>query len=577
LNNLADQAVLSEPRAWLAGNLQHARIWIILSVLTGFSGGLLLILQALLLSRIIHGAFMDGLSRTTFSPLLYLLLAVIIVRAALAWAREMCGFQAGARIRHEIRMMLMRHIGALGPIQGSSSHSGGLSTVLLEQVEALQAFYALYLPQLALAVAIPAAILAFVFPLSWAAGGLLLLTAPLIPLFMVLIGMGAESISQRNFQALSRLSAHFLDILQGLPTLKLLDRSQKEDTAIARVSNDYRRSTMKVLRIAFLSTAVLELASSLAIALVAVYLGTTYLGYSNFGLYGQVLTLKHGLFILLLAPDFYLPLRELGTHYHARAEALGAAQSILEILATRPETTLTGQQQLAAGVPFGIKFHQVDFSYSKDKDPVLKNVDIGITAGEHVALVGESGSGKTTILNLLLGFIQPNQGEIRIDGKSFSQIDLKTWRQSLAWLGQDPLLFQGSIAANISLGQPHANAADIEEAAFQARVLDFAQNLPQGLETQIGEHGWGLSRGQAQRVALARVFLKNTPVLLLDEPTAGLDLDTAQQVMQALISFANNRTMLMLTHRWEQLANFKKIYRLENGGIFQSNQLSAHS
>ena len=577
MNNLADQAVLSEPRAWLAGNLQHARIWIILSVLTGFSGGLLLILQALLLSRIIHGAFMDGLSRTTFSPLLYLLLAVIIVRAALAWAREMCGFQAGARIRHEIRMMLMRHIGALGPIQGSSSHSGGLSTVLLEQVEALQAFYALYLPQLALAVAIPAAILAFVFPLSWAAGGLLLLTAPLIPLFMVLIGMGAESISQRNFQALSRLSAHFLDILQGLPTLKLLDRSQKEDTAIARVSNDYRRSTMKVLRIAFLSTAVLELASSLAIALVAVYLGTTYLGYSNFGLYGQVLTLRHGLFILLLAPDFYLPLRELGTHYHARAEALGAAQSILEILATRPETTLTGQQQLAAGVPFGIKFHQVDFSYSKDKDPVLKNVDIGITAGEHVALVGESGSGKTTILNLLLGFIQPNQGEIRIDGKSFSQINLKTWRQSLAWLGQDPLLFQGSIAANISLGQPHANAADIEEAAFQARVLDFAQNLPQGLETQIGEHGWGLSRGQAQRVALARVFLKNTPVLLLDEPTAGLDLDTAQQVMQALISFANNRTMLMLTHRWEQLANFKKIYRLENGGIFQSNQLSAHS
>ena len=577
MNNLADQAVLSEPRAWLAGNLQHARIWIILSVLTGFSGGLLLILQALLLSRIIHGAFMDGLSRTTFSPLLYLLLAVIIVRAALAWAREMCGFQAGARIRHEIRMMLMRHIGALGPIQGSSSHSGGLSTVLLEQVEALQAFYALYLPQLALAVAIPAAILAFVFPLSWAAGGLLLLTAPLIPLFMVLIGMGAESISQRNFQALSRLSAHFLDILQGLPTLKLLDRSQKEDTAIARVSNDYRRSTMKVLRIAFLSTAVLELASSLAIALVAVYLGTTYLGYSNFGLYGQVLTLKHGLFILLLAPDFYLPLRELGTHYHARAEALGAAQSILEILATRPETTFTGQQQLAAGVPSGIKLHQVCFSYSKDKDLVLKNVDIGITAGEHVALVGESGSGKTTILNLLLGFIQPNQGEIRIDGKSFSQINLKTWRQSLAWLGQDPLLFQGSIAANISLGQPHANAADIEEAAFQARVLDFAQNLPQGLETHIGEHGWGLSRGQAQRVALARVFLKNTPVLLLDEPTAGLDLDTAQQVMQALISFANNRTMLMLTHRWEQLANFKKIYRLENGGIFQSNQLSAHS
>jgi len=569
LGNLADQTVSPKPLAWLTENLQYARIWIILSVLTGFSGGLLLILQALLLSRIIHGAFMDGLARTTFSPFLWLLLTIIIVRAALAWAREMCGFQAGARIRQEIRMMLMRHMGALGPIQRGSSHSGGLSTVLLEQVEALQAFYAHYLPQLALAVAIPVAILAFVFPISWAAGGLLLLTAPLIPLFMVLIGMGAESISQRNFQALSRLSAHFLDILQGLPTLKLLNRSQKEDTAIARVSDDYRQSTMKVLRIAFLSTAVLELASSLAIALVAVYLGTSYLGYANFGLYGQILTLQHGLFILLLAPDFYLPLRELGTHYHARAEALGAAQSILEILATRPETTFTGQQQLDASVPSSIKFHQVGFSYSIDKDPVITNVDLGIRAGEHVALVGESGSGKTTVLNLILGFIQPNQGEIRIDDKSFAQIDLETWRQSLAWLGQDPLLFQGSIVANISLGQPHANPADIERAAYQAHVLDFAKNLPQGLETQIGERGWGLSRGQAQRVALARVFLKNTPVLLLDEPTAGLDSDTAQKVMRALISFAHNRTMLMLTHRWEQLDNFTQIYRLENRSIFQ--------
>jgi len=572
LNNLADQTVSPKPIVWLAGNLQHVRIWILLSVVAGFSGGLLLILQATLLARIIHGAFMDGLSRAAFSPLLWLLFAVILVRAVLAWAREVFGFQAGARIRQESRMMLMRHMGALGPIHSGSSHSGGLSTVLLEQVEALQAFYALYLPQLALAVAIPAAILAFVFPISWAAGGLLLLTAPLIPLFMVLIGMGAESISQQNFQALSRLSAHFLDILQGLPTLKLLNRSQEEDTAIARVSDDYRQSTMKVLRVAFLSTAVLELASSLAIALVAVYLGTTYLGYANFGLYGQTLTLKHGLFVLLLAPDFYLPLRELGTHYHARAEALGAAQSILEILSTRPETNFTGQQQMDTTIPARIKFHQVGYSYSKDKDPVLKNVDIGITAGQHVAFVGESGSGKTTVLNLLLGFIQPDQGDIRINGQPFSQIHLEVWRQSLAWLGQDPLLFQGSIAANISLGQPQASPTDVEKAAYQAHVLDFAQKLPQGLEAQIGEHGWGLSRGQAQRVALARVFLKNAPVLLLDEPTAGLDMDTAQKVMQALMSFADNRTMLMLTHRWEQLDNFDKIYGLDNGSIFESHK-----
>ncbi len=564
-NSDINQIASPKPLAWLASNLRHARAWILLSVLTGFSGGLLLILQASLLSRIVHGAFMDGLYRTAASPLLWLMATIIIVRAVLAWAREVSGFHSGARIRQEIRMKLMRHIGALGPIHGDRSHSGGLSTALLEQVEALQAFYALYLPQLVLAVAIPAAILAFVFPISWAAGGLLLLTAPLIPLFMVLIGIGAESISQRNFQALSRLSAQFLDILQGLPTLKLLNRSQKEEASIARVSDDYRRNTMKVLRVAFLSTAVLELASALAIALVAVYLGTTYLGYSNFGLYGQTLTLKHGLFILLLAPDFYLPLRELGIHYHARAEALGAAQSILEVLSTRPQTTFTGKQQIDVAVPSRIKLYQVGFSYTKDKGPVLQNINLSITRGEHVAFVGQSGSGKTTILNLILGFIQPGQGEIRIDSKPFSEIDLEAWRQSLAWLGQDPLLFKGSIAANISLGQPHASPADIENAAHWAHVLDFTRSLPQGLDTQIGEQGWGLSRGQAQRVALARVFLKNTSILLLDEPTASLDMDTAQKVMHDLISFSEDRTLLMLTHRWEQLQTFKKIYRLDKG------------
>ena len=575
--NSLNQVLPSKPLTWLTTNLRHARTWILLSVITGFSGGLLLILQAAILSHIIHGAFLDGISRLAFSPLLWLLLAIISLRAALAWAREICGFHAGARIRQEIRMTLLRHIGALGPIYGDRSHSGGLSTVLLEQVEALQSFYALYLPQLALAVAIPAAILVFVFPISWAVGGILLLTAPLIPLFMVLIGMGAESISQRNFQALSRLGAHFLDILEGLPTLKLLNRSKKEDATIAQVSDKYRQSTMRVLRIAFLSTAVLELASSLAIALVAVYLGTTYLGYANFGLYGHSLTLKHGLFILLLAPDFYLPLRELGIHYHARAEALGAAESILGILSTRPETILTGKHKLDTAVASHIRFHQVDFAYNQDKGPVLNNININISTGEHVAFVGRSGSGKTTILNLILGLIQPRHGEIRLNGKPLAEIDLETWRQSLAWLGQDPFLFQGSIAANISLGQSQAKTVNIEKAAFQAHVLDFVKGLPQGLETQIGERGWGLSRGQAQRVALARVFLKNAPILLLDEPTAGLDMDTALKVMEALISFADNRTLIMLTHRLEQLHGFNKIYHLENGSVFQSNQLSARS
>ena len=573
-DNSLNQTARLKPIAWLATNLQHARVWILLSVIAGFSGGLLLILQASLLSRIIHGAFIDGLPRAAMSSLFWILIGLLVLRAALAWAREVCGFHAGAGIRQKVRMTLVHHLGAVGPLHPDHQHSGGLSTALLEQVEALQAFYALYLPQLALAVCIPAAIVAFIFPISWAAGALLLLTAPMIPLFMVLIGMGAESISQRNFQALSRMSAHFLDLLKGLPALKLLNRGRDEDRAIARVSDDYRRQTMKVLRVAFISTAVLELASSLAIALVAVYLGTTYLGYSNFGLYKQTLTLKHGLFILLLAPDFYLPLRELGTHYHARAEALGAAEGILAVLSTR-SAAITCKRQLEPSWPSRINFRQVEFAYSKEKGPVLQHIDLNITAGEHMAFVGQSGSGKTTLFNLLLGFIQPDQGEIKVNEIPLSNIYLESWHRSLAWLGQDPMLFQGSIAANISMQQPHVRRTDIEQAARWAHVLDFSRRLPQGLDTQIGEQGWGLSRGQAQRVALARVFLKNAPVMLLDEPFAGLDMDTAQKIMQALNKFSENRTVLLLTHRWEQLHNFDKICTLENGILVDSTKPQA--
>jgi len=472
-------------------------------------------------------------------------------------------------------MALIHHINTLGPVQADRPHSGALSTAIVEQVEALQAFYAHYLPQLALAVSIPAAIAAFVFPISWAAGGLLLLTAPLIPLFMILIGMGAENISQKNFQALSRMSAHFLDILQGLPTLKLLGRSRAEETSIEKVSDEYRLQTMKVLRVAFISTAVLELFSSLSIALVAVYLGTTYLGYTHFGLYGQILTLKQGLFILLLAPDFYLPLRELGIHYHARAEAMGASQEILDILSRRPATTFTGTRSLAVSTPLTINCRNIHFAYKTRQGPVLSDISLELVPGEHVALVGESGAGKTTLLNLLLGFIQPDQGEINVNGNPLSTLTLNNWHQALAWVGQHPMLFHDTIAGNIGMALPGSTRTDVEQAARSARVLDFARNLPRGLDTKVGEQGWGLSRGQAQRVALARVFLKDAPILLLDEPTAGLDVDTAQSVMQTIASFSKDRTVLLITHRLDQLQTARRIIVMSEGRLVDQGSYAA--
>ena len=565
--NVSGSSAPPTPLAWLIGNVHHARGWILLSVSAGFAGGLLLILQAALLSKIIHGAFIDGLSRTVLNPLFLLLCGLVALRAALAWVREVSGFYAGAGIRREVRMALIKHIGALGPVQADRPHSGALSTTIVEQVEALQAFYAYYLPQLALAVSIPAAIAAFVFPISWAAGGLLLLTAPLIPMFMILIGMGAENISQKHFQALSRMSAHFLDILQGLPTLKLLGRGRTEEKSVAEVSDQYRLRTMKVLRVAFLSTAVLELFSSLSIALVAVYLGTTYLGYTHFGLYGQILTLKHGLFILLLAPDFYLPLRELGIHYHARAEAMGASQEILGILSRQPSATFTGTRPLDISTPLTLDCHKIHFAYNTRKGQVLTDVSMELAPGEHVALVGESGAGKTTLMNLLLGFIQPDQGEIRVNGKPLSTWSLETWRQALTWVGQHPMLFHDTIAGNIGVALPGATRTNIEQAARLARVHDFARHLPEGLDTKVGEQGWGLSRGQAQRVALARMFLKDAPILLLDEPTAGLDVDTAQSVMQTITSFSKDRTVLLLTHKPEQLQTAYRIVSMAGGKV----------
>ena len=565
-------------RRWLLKRASAARTWILLSVALGLSSGLLLVVQARFLARIVHGAFIEGRGTDMLAPLFAILAGVIILRSILGWARETAGFSAGARIRQEIRTELLAHIVSLGPGYTSRQGSGALASTALEHVEGLHDFYAFYLPQLALAVMIPAAIVAFIFPYSWAAGGLLLATAPLIPLFMILVGMGAESISQRHFQALSRMSAYFLDVLQGISTLKLFNRSKGAEKIIADVSNKYRLQTMRVLRVAFLSSAVLEFFSSISIALVAVYLAMSYLGYVSFGLYGKSLNLAGGLFILLLAPDFYLPLRELGTHYHARAEAVGAAQEILKIVSVARLGTLNGTIDWAKTDPLHIQLEDVHLAFDGGKRPALQGVSFELRQGEQVALVGASGAGKTTTLNLLLGFLLPDSGQIKVNGMRLADMTPDSWRRHIAWIGQQPNLFQGTIRENILLGRPDASAIQIEQAAGNARVLDFAMHLPEGLDTPVGEHGFGLSRGQAQRVALARAFLKGAPLLLLDEPTAGLDAENEALIINSLKTLSRGRTVLMLTHRLTNLRQTQRIMVLGKGRIVEQgtyNELTA--
>jgi len=551
---------------WLMEQSKQVIGWIILSVCLGFAGGVLIILQAAVISRVIHGAFIDELPRDAFSVDLLIIVGVVLLRSICAWSREEAGFRAGAGVRQSVRKGIMEHLFILGPGFTSRQRTGELASVALAQVEGLHDFFARYLPQLAIAGLVPAAILIFVFPISWAAGGLMLLTAPMIPLFMVLVGMGAESVSQRHFQALTRLGAHFLDVLQGMPTLKIFGRSREEETAIAETSRDYRRRTMKVLRIAFVSSAVLEFFASISIALVAVFLGLSFLGYVTYGTYGHLLTLEQGLFILLLAPEFYMPLRELGAHYHARAEAVGAVREIVRIFTIAPSVS-NATRPLTQPDGIHIGFENVHFAFDSGRRPVLHGTTFTIRTGEQVALVGATGQGKTTIMNLMLGFLQPDHGRILVNGDILSDHDIEKWRRHIAWVGQQPVLFSGTLEDNIRLGRPDADNRQIESAAAAARVLEFTERLPHGLNTVVGEQGYGLSRGQAQRVALARAFLKDAPLVLLDEPTAGLDSENEALVLAGIAELVQDKSVLMITHRLAGMAAADRVMVLEKGQI----------
>jgi ATP-binding cassette subfamily C protein CydD len=382
--------------------------------------------------------------------------------------------------------------------------------------------------------------------------------------------MGAENISQRHFQALARMSAHFLDVLQGLATLKLFGRSRDEAGRIARVSADYRRRTMSVLRVAFLSSAVLEFFTSLSIALVAVYLGMSYLGYFSFGMYGRPLTLADGLFILLLAPEFFLPLRELGAHYHARAQALAAAERIRGILEGPVPGISAGTRRPETADGVRIRCRGLEVTYAEGRRPALRGVNLDLSPGRPTALVGGSGAGKSTLVFLLLGFLRPNEGEIVVNGVPLSDIDPEWWRRQVGWIGQNPALFQGTLRDNLRMGRPEAGDGEILAAARAAGVLNFSDRLPRGLDTPVGEQGVGLSRGEAQRLALGRVFLKNAPVLLLDEPCAGLDAATERLVTGAIESLRAGRTVLTVTHRLADIHRAEHILVLEEGRVIEA-------
>lgn len=527
----------------------------------GLSAGLL-IAQAWLLAELLHGFIIHGLQKSTQLPLLLLLLGLTVARSLLAMARERAAFTGATRVRRQIRARILGEMERRGPAYLQRQPAGSWASLLHEQVEDLHDFYARYLPQTQLSVLQPLLILLAIFPVNWAAGTILLVTAPLIPLFMILTGIGAADANRRNFEALRRLSGHFLDRLRGMATLRLYRRSQAEQQNIARASEEFRERTMEVLRMAFLSSAVLEFFASVAIAILAVYFGFSYLEHLDFGNYGSKVTLFTGLFALLLAPDFYLPLRELGAHYHAKAQAIGAADAIESFLNQSLLPLPGGEQRLADHEPLTIEASELEV-LSPEGVSLVGPLSFTLAAGQKTLLIGQTGSGKSSLLAALLGFL-PYRGSLKVQGIELSTLAMPQWRQQIAWLGQNPKLIHGSLRDNLTLGRP-ASEQQLLDAMTQARALDILQE--KGWDYLIGDGAAGLSVGQAQRLALARALLFPSRLLLLDEPTASLDSDNEQQILAALPPLLRGRTSLMVSHRLDQIDEADQLLLLGQGQL----------
>ncbi len=534
----------------------QAALWA--TILAGFLAGLLTIWQAWLFSQTVVRVFLGGATYDQVRPLLAALAFAILMRALLAWGSQISAQAIASRIKNDLRALLLQHIDQLGPAYARNERSGSLSATLVHGIEALDAYYSQYLPQLALAALVPISILCFVFPLDWLSGLVLLITAPLIPLFMYLIGKAAERVTRKQYDLLTRLSAHLLDSLQGLTTLKRFGRSRAHIQTIASVSERYRDATLNVLRVTFLSALTLELLATLSTAIIAVEVGLRLLH--------ARLTLEQGLFLLVIAPEFYIPLRMLGARFHAGMDGVSAARHIFAIL----DTPLPASPPTASPPPTPLaplQFRDVHFTYPGQDHPALHNLSLTFAHGQHTALVGPSGAGKSTLFQLLLRFITPQKGEITANGVPLTDISVGQWRERIAWVPQMPYIFNDTIAANIRLARPQASQDEVEQAAKNAQLHHFIRGLPNGYQTQVGEQGARLSGGERQRLALARAFLKNADLLLLDEPTAHLDPHTEAMLSAAVdrLLAASGRTIITIAHRPGTVARADQVIALKNG------------
>jgi ATP-binding cassette subfamily C protein CydD len=567
---------------WLKEQSKAVRKPIILAATIGVANGLGVIVQAAVLAFLLQAIIIDKLPWASLVTPFLVLAGIFILRSLCVYGHQVLGFEAGAKVRASIRQQLLTKFLTLGPSEIKQRQSGELAAITLEQVDALENYFSRYLPQQIIVGILPIFMIMVVIPINWVVGLIFLLTGPLVPIFMALVGMGAASANRSQFLAMARMSGYFLDRLQGLPTLKLFGQAAQELNTINQIADGFREKTMAVLRIAFLSSAILEFFSAVAVALVAVYVGLGLLGQIHFGPAEQI-SLREALFVLLLAPEFFMPLRQLAINYHDRAAALGAADAILAMLEKDADVLEAGNNDvgcieeggasitndarrtsaIAPGIALPpasmqssalsysyfqsnknlIEFNKVSKSYG-DRH-VLTDINLCIVAGEKIALVGESGAGKTTLLNLLLGFEATTEGQLWLSGLP---VNRDSAAKTSAWVGQNAYIFHGSIKDNIALADPDAAEQRIINAAQAAGVTEFSTHLSKGLLTQIGERGYGLSGGQVQRIALARAFLKNADIILLDEPTANLDATNKTALLAVIDQLFADKTLIIATH-----------------------------
>jgi thiol reductant ABC exporter CydD subunit len=543
-------------------NYDKSAKWLLsCSVGLGLLGGVFIIGQAALLSYVTDRVFLHGWSLGQLGPPMLLMLGIIGMRIAVQAVSEYASAQMSIRIKSELRKQLVRHIRELGPAFVRKEKSGELLSTVVEGVEQLDVYLAKYIPQIAMSALIPVAVFVLVAGIDGLTAAILAVTFPLLILFMILIGQGTKAYTRRQWKQLSLLSGHFLDVLRGLLTLRIFNRSRHQLAVISRVSEAYRSATMSTLRIAFLSAFVMELFATLSTALIAVFLGLRLIsGDINF---------QTAFLVLLLAPEFYLPIRALGTQFHAGQNGTAAAERIFRILDTEPLGWIEKEGGLTPSIAEGrieIRFEEVGFTYPGSEQPVLSGLNFTIEAGERLVVIGTSGAGKSTLLELLHGHLRPTEGRIRVNGVEMGELSMAWWREQLASMEQKPHLFVGSIADNIRLARPDAPMVEVVSAAVAAQADPFIRQLPAGYDTILGE-SVQFSAGQISRLAAARVFLKQAPVLLLDEPMSRLDAESEYALQSALEQLWEDRTAVVVAHRLGIASLADRVLVLEEGRI----------